>query len=555
MDGSDISLRDDRRPSDLHDPDELLWRQFGEAKSAEAFARTWLALQCRMIPGVTSGVLVLRSGGAADRFAPAAFWPEGRRTRPHLGEVAERALRERRALVVPVPQPHHEGAAAPPRLRYDVARPIEVDGELQGVVAVDVSPRSERDADATVRQLEWGGAWLEIARLRGDTTRAVVVRDRLQTILDLVAATFGQARFGPAALAFVTTVATRLDADRVTLGFLRRGRARAVAVSHSAKFSRSSNLVRAIEQAMDEAIDQQALVVWPQPSDWRPQVARAHAELARLVGPRHLGLKVSLAVAALVLLVLATATGDFRVASDATLEPVMRQQVSAPFVGYVAEAPARAGDVVKRGQLLATLDDRELRLSRLKWLSQQEQLTRQYHQAMAVRNAPAVGILAAQIDQAKAEVALLDYNLAHTRLTAPFDGMVVAGDLSQALAAPVERGQALFEIAPLDAYRVVLQVSERDVAYVRPAQRGTLVLTGTPGEPLPFVVETITPVSTAREGHNYFRVEARLDRRLERLRPGMEGVGKIEIDRRLYVWIWTRQVVDWVRLQLWKWLP
>ena len=133
MDGSDISLRDDRRPSDLHDPDELLWRQFGEAKSAEAFARTWLALQCRMIPGVTSGVLVLRSGGAADRFAPAAFWPEGRRTRPHLGEVAERALRERRALVVPVPQPHHEGAAAPPRLRYDVARPIEVDGELQGV--------------------------------------------------------------------------------------------------------------------------------------------------------------------------------------------------------------------------------------------------------------------------------------------------------------------------------------------------------------------------------------------------------------------------------------
>src|SRR3990170_273161 len=630
MDGSDISLRDDRRPSDLHDPDELLWRQFGEAKSAEAFARTWLALQCRMIPGVTSGVLVLRSGGAADRFAPAAFWPEGRRTRPHLGEVAERALRERGALVVPGPQPHHEGAAAPPRLRYDVARPIEVDGELQGVVAVDVSPRSERDADATVRQLEWGGAWLEIARLRGDTTRAVVVRDRLQTILDLVAATFGQARFGPAALAFVTTVATRLDADRVTLGFLRRGRARAVAVSHSAKFSRSSNLVRAIEQAMDEAIDQQALVVWPQPSDWRPQVARAHAELARqhavgnvctvplveggralgaltverpgdlpfdpvtvellevlagfagpilerarrddrwlgakaadaardllarLVGPRHLGLKVSLAVAALVLLVLATATGDFRVASDATLEPGMRQQVSAPFVGYVAEAPARAGDVVKRGQLLATLDDRELRLSRLKWLSQQEQLTRQYHQAMAVRNAPAVGILAAQIDQAKAEVALLDYNLAHTRLTAPFDGMVVAGDLSQALAAPVERGQALFEIAPLDAYRVVLQVSVRDVAYVRPAQRGTLVLTGTPGEPLPFVVETITPVSTAREGHNYFRVEARLDRRLERLRPGMEGVGKIEIDRRLYVWIWTRQVVDWIRLELWKWLP
>jgi len=70
-----------------------------------------------------------------------------------------------------------------------------------------------------------------------------------------------------------------------------------------------------------------------------------------------------------------------------------------------------------------------------------------------------------------------------------------------------------------------------------------------------FTVETITPVSTAREGHNYFRVEAKLDRTPNRLRPGMEGVGKIVVDRRLLVWIWTRQAIDWVRLKLWAWLP
>ena len=39
------------------------------------------------------------------------------------------------------------------------------------------------------------------------------------------------------------------------------------------------------------------------------------------------------------------------------------------------------------------------------------------------------------------------------------------------------------------------------------------------------------------------------------LRPAMEGVGKIEIDRRRLVWIWTREAVDWVRLKLWAWLP
>ena len=65
----------------------------------------------------------------------------------------------------------------------------------------------------------------------------------------------------------------------------------------------------------------------------------------------------------------------------------------------------------------------------------------------------------------------------------------------------------------------------------------------------------ITPVSTAREGRNYFRVEATLERTPANLRPGMEGVGKIEIGRRRLIWIWTRQAVNWVRLQIWTWLP
>ena len=72
---------------------------------------------------------------------------------------------------------------------------------------------------------------------------------------------------------------------------------------------------------------------------------------------------------------------------------------------------------------------------------------------------------------------------------------------------------------------------------------------------MPFIVKQITPVSTAREGRNYFRVEADLQGSRERLRPGMEGVGKIEIDRRRLIWIWTHQVIDWLRLKLWSWLP
>jgi hypothetical protein len=59
----------------------------------------------------------------------------------------------------------------------------------------------------------------------------------------------------------------------------------------------------------------------------------------------------------------------------------------------------------------------------------------------------------------------------------------------------------------------------------------------------------------AKEGRNFFRIEATLDQPHDRLRPAMEGAGKIEIDRRRVIWIWTHQVVDWIRLTLWTWLP
>jgi len=98
-------------------------------------------------------------------------------------------------------------------------------------------------------------------------------------------------------------------------------------------------------------------------------------------------------------------------------------------------------------------------------------------------------------------------------------------------------------------------VDERDVADVAVGLRGQLLLSAFPEEPLPFRVEKVTPVSTAREGRNYFRVEAQLENTPKRLRPGMEGVGKVEVDRRLLIWIWTRQVIDWVRLTLWTWMP
>jgi hypothetical protein len=103
---------------------------------------------------------------------------------------------------------------------------------------------------------------------------------------------------------------------------------------------------------------------------------------------------------------------------------------------------------------------------------------------------------------------------------------------------------------------VILEVDERDIDDVAVNQTGQLALSSAPEQALPITVEKITPLSTAEEGQNYFRVEARLDGNIPpRLRPGMEGVGKISIERRKLIWIWTYKITHWVRMFFWSWWP
>jgi len=612
------------------DREGTAWREFVAARTPEEFYRSWLALQCQMIPGVRSG-LVVAGGSGSGRFVPVAVWPEGQAIQ-HLAQVAERALAERRGLVL-------RGAREVPATgvaedRVDVGFPIEVDGRLHGVVALDVSVGAGIDMPAVLRQLQWGTGWLEvlvhrIAALRVDLQSDEGARLRFEATLELVASALKHDRFLGAATAFATAAAARLACDRVSIGLIRKGRAHVYAVSHSGAVDKRTNMIRATESAMDEAVDQGLTVVWPARPGADPTVTLAHAEMARqqgsvaictirigdgnrvagaitferlsgapfdattidfmeavaavsgpilnlqwrnehwmaagaerarrmlgrVIGAGHAGTKLAVAAVALAALFLTFATGEYRVSARTVVEARVQRAAVAPFGGYVREAPARAGDVVKAGQLLAALDDRELQLQRARAASEEEQLAREQQRALGGGNAADAGIAAAQLQQVRAERALVEEQIARTRVVSSFDGVVVSGDLTQSLNAPVERGQVLFEVAPLADYRVVVQVDERDIAAVEPKQRGQLLLSAWPSDVLDFTVTKIVPVSVARDGRNYFSVEGTLDRVPERLRPGMEGVGKIAIGKRRLIWIWSRQGVDWFRLRLWAWTP
>ncbi len=281
--------------------------------------------------------------------------------------------------------------------------------------------------------------------------------------------------------------------------------------------------------------------------------------LGRILGRGHMALKLSLLAAVLCVLLPALISGEYRVTGDARLEAMIQRVVISPRDGYIAKVNVRPGDLIKHGDVLGDLDDRDLQLEKRKWSSRRQQLQSEYRDALAGHDRSKLGILKAKIMQAEAQLNLVREQLARSTLLAPFDGLVVSGDLSQSLGSPVERGQVLFTVAPLESYRIILHVDERDINKIKKKQRGRLVLSGMAGQPLAITINKITPVSEIVDGHNVFQVEAQLEKRSHKqsdlLRPGMEGIAKINIDQRKLLWIWTHGLVDWLRLKLWAWNP
>ncbi len=324
-------------------------------------------------------------------------------------------------------------------------------------------------------------------------------------------------------------------------------------------------LERTEEQPFDENIirlcEQCAALVAPflrlKKSDeaWLPQKiwTAFKAKFGGFFGLKHIGIKLSALIVAAFLLFASLSKGEFQVHADAVLEGKVQRVVAASIDGFIASSTFRAGDTVNKGDVLATLDDKDLKLEQLKLSSERQKFKREYREAMAKGDRVQVRVSSAQVAQAEAEIELVNEQLVRTQIVAPFDGIIIDGDLSQSLGSPVERGDTLFKVAPLDGYRIVLKVDEREIAYVENGQQGVLALSSLPGKHLPLVVEKITAVANTEEGYNAFRVEAGLPESSIVLRPGMEGIGKISVGEATILWIWTHEMIDWLRLWFWSW--
>lgn len=281
--------------------------------------------------------------------------------------------------------------------------------------------------------------------------------------------------------------------------------------------------------------------------DWALRTA------AWVVGPKHTLWKVAGVVLTAAFLSTVFIRLPYRVGATMELQAREQRTVSMPFDGRIVALGegVEAGRKISKGDVLVELDATELKLQAIAARAQIVQAQKQADEALKKGDTNGAQEAEEKVKSGKAQLELAERRIEQAVIRAPISGTIIGGDLKDRVLSSLKLGDPLFQVADLSEMIVKARVSDRDIALIKEGTPGEAATKGRPDETLKFTVERVVPLSQPEEGQNAFEARGKLAGSPAWLRPGMEGVVRLETEEHSLLWIGTRRIMDQLRLWLW----
>ena len=199
--------------------------------------------------------------------------------------------------------------------------------------------------------------------------------------------------------------------------------------------------------------------------------------------------------------------------------------------GPIVELLVEEGMKVEAGQLLARIDDAEIRARLAIATVNQGEAELAHQRAKAqyeseILSREMFDQATAKLDAARASVHETQVQLDYTSIRAPFRGMIVTRFIK--FAQHVQSSTPLFRISAFDPLQCPIQVPEKDLGRLKLGQRAHLTVEAFPGERFDARVLRVSPVVDSATGTVKTTLEVETH---GRLRPGMFASVFLETDR------------------------
>ncbi|MCA9166521.1 MAG: efflux RND transporter periplasmic adaptor subunit [Planctomycetales bacterium] len=232
--------------------------------------------------------------------------------------------------------------------------------------------------------------------------------------------------------------------------------------------------------------------------------------------------------------------------------PTDLRDISIPFSGTLDRICVRAGQFVRQGQLLASMQTSLLEADRDKELAAMRLATIEMNDAMQRNDANTAGQAQARVEMARAQLKLIETRIAASQIVSPADGVIVGDHLERRVGATVPLGESFCNVAVDGGLTLKLLIPERQIAYAETGQQVNFAVEAKPDQRAACQVDWLSESAVAADGRNVFVAECQLAESDAWLKAGMTGTARIEAGRQRIAWLWFHRLLDWLRIQTWK---
>jgi biotin carboxyl carrier protein len=502
-----------------------------------------------------------------------------------------------------------------------------VPAQVVAVTAVITRALDVKRAQQRLMSMNLVAGYFDLFTLRRQNEQSQIVAQSHQHVLQLATAVATAEGFQSAAMNLCNELATRTGATRVALGWMKKNQDVEVkALSHTEQFDKRQELVKTLEKAMEECIDQEEPVHFEPQGGGTQNVSRAAQDLSRaeggnvvltlplrrradvvgavtlefpsthklsqqastglsvavdllapqlfdryqndrwlitkaglsleevgkkIVGPQHTLAKVLVVLGALLVLFISVYRPMYHVIAPFEFDAVDKRKLQVPFDGQIDDVKVLPGDYVTKGQVLLTMKTFDLQLDLNAHEDDMRKAKAEWMSYTAQGKQSEADAAEQEIERANAEAQEDQEKIDRGTVRAPFNGVILSGDLVDQRNAMKKEGDDLFTIAADTGLRAKITVSEGDAQYLKPGQPGELATTALPTEKYGFIIGRVVPLGETKDGDNKFTVYGTMKQSSPTWNPGMAGYAHVDVAHRSLLWIWTHKFVEYLQFKLW----
>ncbi|MCB9508952.1 MAG: efflux RND transporter periplasmic adaptor subunit [Deferribacteres bacterium] len=205
-----------------------------------------------------------------------------------------------------------------------------------------------------------------------------------------------------------------------------------------------------------------------------------------------------------------------------TIEAEKQVDVLAKVTGQVTNLPAEEGMRVRKGQVLAQLDEAELKIDLIQARAKMQTDSSAYVRARDMLNKQLIAEEAYEstrlaFESSKAAFEAASLKVAYTTVRSPIDGVVTLRHIE--LGQRISMNQTLFSVADFNPLRAKIYVPEKDIARVREGESAKIIVDALPNRQFTGVIRMISPIVDPANGT--VKVTIDIENESNQLKPGM----------------------------------